>query len=122
MTASGDGWLALVTAALSCRCPRCRKGALYKGFLTTVESCEKCGLAIARNDNGDGPAVFLIFILGAVLVPLALVVAMHVNWPLWVHGLLWGTLIVGCTLGMLRPAKALTMALQFRYRPEAFQQ
>lgn len=110
----------LIQKALSCRCPRCGKGFLFSGFLKVVEACSACGLPLAKNDNGDGPAVFLIFILGAVLVPIALVIALRVDWPLWVHGFLWGALILGSTLGLLRPAKALTMALQFRHRPEAF--
>lgn len=112
--------LALLRRALGCTCPRCGEGKLYSGFLQVAEKCAACGLPLARNDNGDGPAVFLIFILGAVLVPIALVIAMRVDWPLWVHGLLWGVIILGSTLGLLRPAKALTMALQYRHRPEAF--
>ncbi|NDE90102.1 MAG: DUF983 domain-containing protein [Alphaproteobacteria bacterium] len=106
--------------AFHCRCPKCGKGRLFKGFITLVDHCASCGLAIAKNDNGDGPAVFLIFILGFLMVPPAIIIAMHVDWPLWVHGTLWGALILGATLGMLRPAKALTMAMQFKNRPEIF--
>jgi uncharacterized protein (DUF983 family) len=107
--------------ALSCRCPRCGKGALFAGFITLVPQCSLCGLTLAKNDNGDGPAVFLIFILGFLLVPPALIVSMHVDWPLWVHAIVWGVLILGATLGMLRPAKALTIAIQYSNRPEIFQ-
>lgn len=106
--------------ALACHCPRCGQGKLFEGFITLVPACASCGLILAKNDNGDGPAVFLIFILGFVLVPLALVVAMHVNWPLWLHGFIWGVVILGATLGMLRPAKSLTVLLQYRNRPETF--
>ena len=111
----------LLARALACHCPKCGKGNLFKGFVTLVECCEHCHLQLAKNDNGDGPAVFIIFILGFALVPPAIIIAMHVDWPLWVHGLLWGFLIFGATLGMLRPAKALTIAMQYKNRPEAFQ-
>lgn len=112
---------ALFRCALACTCPRCGQGALFKGFLDVQPCCAVCGLTLAKNDNGDGPAVFLIFILGFALVPLALAVAMQVDWPLWLHAVLWGSIILGATLGMLRPAKALTIALQYHHRPEAFE-
>jgi|ERR1043166_205290 uncharacterized protein (DUF983 family) len=112
--------LDLLRHAISCVCPRCGKGKIYKDFLSYRESCAACGLPLAKNDNGDGPAVFLIFILGFALVPLAVIIAMNVHWPLWVHGLIWTMLILGATLGLLRPVKALTLGLQYRHRPEVF--
>ncbi len=106
--------------SLACLCPRCGEGRLFAGFLTLVDSCETCGLKLAKNDNGDGPAVFLIFLLGFLLVPPAIWISMRVDWPLWVHGLIWGVVILGSTIGLLRPAKALTLCLQYSHRPEAF--
>lgn len=107
-------------AGLRCRCPRCGRGALYQGYLVIVDRCAVCGLELAGKDSGDGPAVFLIFILGFVIVPPALLVSLQVDWPLWLHGLIWGTVILGVTLGLLRPAKALVMALQYRHRRADF--
>ncbi len=101
---------------MRCVCPRCGKGALFKGFLTVADHCEVCGLDLGRQDTGDGPAVFLIFLLGFLVVPVALLVSMNVEWPLWLHALVWGALILGLALGMLRPAKAYMIALQYRYR------
>jgi uncharacterized protein (DUF983 family) len=110
----------IVWRALACKCPRCGKGAVYQGFLKFTEKCSSCELEIARHDNGDGPAVFLIFILGATLVPIALTIAMNTDWPLWVHGILWAAVVTVCTVGLLRPAKALTLGLQYRFKREAF--
>jgi uncharacterized protein (DUF983 family) len=118
--AEAGGGLGFVWQSLACRCPRCGEGAIYESFLTFKEHCPVCQLPIAKNDNGDGPAVFLIFILGFALVPLALLVAMNVDWPLWLHGVIWGVVVMVLTVGMLRPAKALTLALQYRHRKEVF--
>lgn len=104
------------SAGMRCVCPRCGKGRLFKGFLTVADRCDACGLDLAKQDTGDGPAVFLIFILGFLVVPVALIVSLKVEWPLWLHALVWGTLILGLALGMLRPAKATMLALQYRYR------
>jgi uncharacterized protein (DUF983 family) len=118
--AEAESGLGFIWRSLACRCPRCGKGAVYEGFLKFTDRCVVCRLPIAKNDNGDGPAVFLIFIVGFALVPLALLIAMNVDWPLWLHGLIWGVVVMALTVGMLRPAKALTLALQYRHRKEVF--
>ncbi len=112
--------MSLLSVGLRCRCPRCGQGALFKGFLRVVDRCPVCGLDVAAADSGDGPAVFLIFILGFTLVPAALIFALKVDWPLWVLLLIWGPIIIGATLGLMRPAKALTIAAQYRYRRDQF--
>ena len=105
--------------ALKCRCPRCRTGALYKPGLNLNlnETCPSCGLDLAKNDSADGPAVFLIFILGFALVPLALALEALAHPPLWVHGVLWGAVALGLTLVALKPLKSYVIALQFKHRP-----
>jgi uncharacterized protein (DUF983 family) len=108
-----------ILAGLRGRCPRCGRGTAFSGLLTIVDHCDVCGLKLAENDSGDGPAVLLIFLLGFAVVPLALLVSLNVDWPLWVHGLIWGPVILGSTLGMLRPAKGLTLALQYQHRRQA---
>ena len=40
------------------------------GFLTLRPACENCGLDYAFIDSGDGPAVFIIMIAGAIVVGL----------------------------------------------------
>lgn len=114
----------LSRAGLRCVCPRCGQGRLFKApfpSLAVVDRCAVCGLELARNDSGDGPAVFLIFILGFLTVPLALLVALLVDWPLWLHALVWTVVVLGLALGMLRPAKAYVIALQYRHRPEDYE-
>ena len=59
---------------LACKCPRCGEGKLYQGFLTLRPACESCGLDYAFIDSGDGPAVFIIMIAGAIVVGCALIV------------------------------------------------
>jgi uncharacterized protein (DUF983 family) len=101
-------------AGLACRCPRCGTGRLYRGFLSLRERCEACGLDYAQADTGDGPAVFIILIVGAIVVFLAVMTEIWAMPPYWVHAVLWPPLILGLSLGLLRPMKALMIALQFR--------
>lgn len=109
-------WRQIARNALHSRCPGCGQGPLFDGFLTVRPKCEICGLKLSGHDSGDGPAVFLIFILGFTIVPLALWVDAAFTPPIWVHALLWPALVVGGAVGLLRPAKALTVALQYQFR------
>jgi uncharacterized protein (DUF983 family) len=93
---------------------------LYRGYLIVAPTCDVCGLDLAAHDSGDGPAVFLIFLLGFTVVPLAIVTGLRVDWPLWVHAILWTVVILGGALLLLRPIKSLTTALQYRYRRSEF--
>jgi len=105
-------------AGLLCRCPRCGEGRVFRGFLTVAERCAVCGLALSRHDVGDGPAVFVILILGFLVVGLAILVEAKAAPPLWVHAVVWPPFILIMAIAMLRPLKAILLALQFRHRPE----
>jgi uncharacterized protein (DUF983 family) len=101
---------------LACKCPRCGKGKLYAGFLTLRPACESCGLDYAFMDSGDGPAVFIIMIAGAIVVGAALIVEIKYQPPFWLHAALWLPLILVTTLLPLRSMKALLIALQFHHK------
>ena len=116
MTETPDRPLSPFATGLACRCPRCGKGRLFEGFLTVRPRCEVCGLDFAFADSGDGPAVFIIFFAGLVVVGSALVVEILYEPPFWVHALLWAPLILAVTLLPLRPMKGLMVALQFHHK------
>jgi uncharacterized protein (DUF983 family) len=62
------------SAGLNCRCPRCGRGRLFSGYLKVAETCESCGFALGTMDSGDGPAVFVMFIVLIITVPLVFLV------------------------------------------------
>jgi uncharacterized protein (DUF983 family) len=105
-----------ILAGLSCACPRCGKGRLFRGFLTLRSHCDACGLDYSFADSGDGPAVFIMFLAGFIVVGAALVTEILYQPPFWVHAVLWLPLIVIVTLGPLRPMKGLMIALQYHHR------
>lgn len=103
-------------AGFGCRCPRCGEGRLYSGFLQVARGCGVCDLDYSKVDSGDGPAVFVIFIVGAIAAALALWVEFSFAPPVWVHPFYLLPVVIGGSLILLRPAKALLIALQFRNR------
>lgn len=112
MTSAPSPW----AVALTCRCPRCGRGKLFAGFLTVAERCGVCGLDLKKADAGDGPAVFVIFIVGALAVLAAILTEVWFEPPYWLHLVIWPVVILGSSLGLLRPLKALLIALQFKHR------
>ena len=101
-------------AGLRCRCPRCGRGKLFDGLLTVKARCDVCGLDFSPHDSGDGPAVFVIFILGALMMPLVFWVEFTFEPPPWVHLVIWVPVILILAILMLRPMKATLVAYHYK--------
>jgi uncharacterized protein (DUF983 family) len=107
--------LSVARAALLARCPRCGRGALFDGYLKVAPACCACGLDYSAFDAGDGPAVFVILIVGAIVTVSALVVEVKFQPPYWVHLVLWIPAVIVLSLVLLRLAKALLLVLQYKH-------
>jgi uncharacterized protein (DUF983 family) len=108
------------TAGLKCRCPGCGRGKLFKGLLTVAPACDVCALDLAAQDSGDGPAVFVIFIVGALAVALAFIVEFTYSPPVWVHLIYQIPFVLGASIFLLRPMKATLIALQYKNKVAGF--
>ncbi|MBT5193799.1 MAG: DUF983 domain-containing protein, partial [Rhodospirillaceae bacterium] len=100
---------------LLCRCPRCGRGKLFSGLLDVAETCTRCELDLSVHDTGDGPAVFVILIVGGLAVTLAFVVETSFAPPIWAHLIYQIPFILGASILCLRPLKATLIALQYRH-------
>ncbi|MGI9425793.1 MAG: DUF983 domain-containing protein [Hyphomicrobiaceae bacterium] len=107
-------------AGIAARCPRCGRGTLFAGrwTLDLRPACDACGLDYKFIDSGDGPAVFVIMILGFVMLGGALLLEFSVHPPIWVHAIVWGPATLFLAFGLLRPLKATLVALQFKNKAE----
>jgi uncharacterized protein (DUF983 family) len=100
-------------SGLKCRCPHCGEGALFSGFLTVRPSCQSCGTSFDFADAGDGPAVFIMLIVGFIVVAGALWMEFTFDPPYWLHALVWIPVTAILCLSVLRPMKATMIALQY---------
>jgi uncharacterized protein (DUF983 family) len=107
-----------ISRGLRGRCPECGEGKLFEGFLHLKPRCEHCGLDYGFADAGDGPAVFVILIGGAIVVFAALMTEVVYQPPYWLHAALWLPLVLLVTLLPLRVVKGLLIALQFHHKAE----
>ena len=108
----------LLRATLFARCPACGRGSLFRRGLELREGCNACSMSYRFIDTGDGPAVFAIFILGFLVLGLALYVEFTYEPSAWVHVVLWGALTPLTALVVLRLLKAGLIALQYRHKAE----
>ncbi len=104
-----------VSAALAGNCPRCGAHGLFGSWVGFAERCRACGLDYSSFNVGDGPAAFLIFIVGTITVVGALLVDGAFSPPWWVH-LIWIPVAAALTIGGLRMGKAWLLAQEYRHR------
>ncbi len=78
------------------------------------DRCSQCGLDYTSFDVGDAAAPFLIFIVGALMVVGAIWLELAVSPPWWVHVVVWLPLTILLTLGSLRIAKGVLLALEYK--------
>jgi uncharacterized protein (DUF983 family) len=100
--------------ALFGRCPRCGEGRLYRSYLKVAATCNVCSLDLSKSDSGDGPAVFVIFVVGAVAGGFSLWLQLTFDPPLWLFMSVLISLIAGLSLLLLPVFKGALVALQFR--------
>lgn len=105
-----------ILRGLTCKCPRCGRGKLFKGFLDIAPACESCGLDYGFTDAGDGPAVFIILIAGFVVVFIALLIEVKYEPPFWLEALISVPIVLAATLLPLRSTKSLLISLQYHHK------
>ena len=101
--------------ALGGCCPRCGKGRLFHNIIVFEPACASCGLDFLAFNVGDGAATFLILIVGAIVTGLAMWLELSVSPPWYVHVMLWLPLTLVLSLGLMRVAKGLLIALEYRH-------
>ena len=104
-----------LSLAIKGDCPRCHQHTLFANWVRFEPKCRSCGLDFDSFNVGDGPAAFLIFIVGTIVVVGALVLDGAASPPWWVH-LVWIPVTAALTIGGLRISKAWLLAQEYRHR------
>ena len=105
----------LAAAASEGLCPKCGARTLFRGLVNFAPECRICGLNFSSYNVGDGPAAFLILIVGAIVAVSAILFDLLVEPPWWAH-LIW--IPVGATLTIwgLRIGKAALLYQEHKHR------
>ncbi len=101
-------------AAIRGLCPRCGAAGLFSGLVSFSSQCGSCRLDFAQFNVGDGPAAFLIMVVGALVTIGAVSLQLSIAPPFWVHALVWIPVTAGLVIGLLRIAKAALLVLEYK--------
>jgi len=89
---------------------------LFSGYLRICGTCVECGFDLAKADSGDGPAVFVVLICGALSCFGLLFTEVSLHLPVWLELTIWIPVAVLLCLAALRPFKGILVAMQFHNR------
>nr|WP_275078227.1 DUF983 domain-containing protein [Pseudovibrio axinellae] len=109
-----------VLRGMRCKCPSCGVGSAFNGYLEVKQSCDNCGEELHHHRADDAPPYFTIFIVGHVVVALAMWVEMAYVPPMWLHMAIWLPLTLIMALAFLRPIKGALVGLQWALRMDGF--
>ena len=101
-------------------CPQCGEKTLFQKYLKISHKCSSCGLNLSGHQADDAPPYFTIFIVGHVIVPVALIVERLYTPPLYVHALLFCLLAIAVSLISLPMVKGAVVGLQWALRMHGF--
>ena len=105
----------LAAASFEGLCPRCGARSLFAGLARFAPACRSCGLDFASYNVGDGPAAFLILIVGAIVAVGAILLDQLAGPPWWVH-IIWLPIAGGLTVYGLRVGKAALLYQEHKHR------
>jgi uncharacterized protein (DUF983 family) len=103
-------------AGLLLRCPQCGQGEVFQGYLKFRDTCRACSADFRAADAGDGPAVFVILIVGAIVAPLLFILQFGLDLPGWLALTLTMLAAVALCLALLPPFKSVLFALQWKHK------
>jgi uncharacterized protein (DUF983 family) len=102
------------------RCPACGEGKLFRAFVKVADQCPACGEDLHHHRADDFPAYLTIFLVGHLVVPLAMYVEIAYQPSYWFHTAVWAPLIIILSIGLLQPIKGMIVALQWHMGMHGF--
>lgn len=94
-TMAGKGGLYLMRGMMG-RCPACGEGKLFRAFVKVADRCPACGEDLHHHRADDFPAYLTIFLVGHLVVPIAMYVEIVYQPSYWLHTFLWAPLRSSC--------------------------
>lgn len=116
---AGKGGLYLLRGMMG-RCPACGEGKLFRAFVKVADRCNACGEDLHHHRADDFPAYLTIFLVGHLVVPIAMYVEIVHQPSYWLHAALWAPMVILLSIGLLQPIKGLIVALQWHMGMHGF--
>lgn len=102
------------------RCPNCGKGKIFTSYLKVAPNCSACGEDLSHHRADDAPPYFTMMIVGHIVVAGILACVIETEIPLWLLGVVFGTLTIVLSLVLLPMIKGAIIGLQWANRMHGF--
>ncbi|CAM5766902.1 hypothetical protein LMIY3S_01977 [Labrys miyagiensis] len=102
------------------RCPNCGRGKIFTSYLKVAPRCSACGEDLSHHRADDAPPYFTMLIVGHIVVAGILTCMISFDVPLWILGVVFGTLTVVLSLVLLPMIKGAIIGLQWANRMHGF--
>jgi uncharacterized protein (DUF983 family) len=109
-----------IRRGLSCRCPACGEGRMFRAYLKVVDACPACGEELHHHRSDDAPPYFTIFIVGHIVIPIVLFLEIRYAPPLALQLAIWIPVMIGLSMAMLQPIKGAVVGYQWAARMHGF--
>lgn len=96
------------------RCPACGRTPLFRSFLRVNPACPACGAPLGRVPVDDSGPVFTIFIVGAIVVGILLLMELTMRIPPLTEAAILIPLTIVLALVLLHPVKGAALGLMLR--------
>jgi uncharacterized protein (DUF983 family) len=116
--------VSLLNAAMrgfAMKCPNCGRGHLFRRFLKVTDACEVCGEDYTAQRADDFPAYLVIVVVGHIVVPALLAVAIAYDPPAWLQLAIWLPVTLFSALGLLQPTKGAIVGMQWQMGMHGFE-
>ena len=102
------------------RCPHCGEGKLFRGFLKSVDQCDRCGETYSHHRADDLPPYLTVFIVGHIVVALYMGAEGWADLSLAAHLAIWIPITLILSLLRIQTLKGATIGLQWAVRMHGF--
>ena len=102
------------------RCPNCGENTIFSRYTKVNDRCPACGEELHHHRADDAPPYLTIFVVGHVVVPLALALEKAYQPEMWIHWALWLPLTLVMSLFLLPRFKGAMIGLQWALRMHGF--
>lgn len=102
-----------IRRGLSCRCPNCGEGKLFRSFLKIVDTCAACGADMHHHRADDLPAYIVVAIVGHIVVGAFMGIEATSTLSTWQHLAIWIPLTILSAVALIRPVKGGVVGLQW---------
>ncbi|VAX07188.1 hypothetical protein MNBD_ALPHA03-1217 [hydrothermal vent metagenome] len=100
-TFTRNGKVPSILTGLKRKCPSCKTGKIFSGYLKLAEKCSNCAAPIGQIRADDFPPYLTIFIVAHIIIPALVIVEINYQPPMVPQMIFWSATAIVMSLALL---------------------